>query len=126
MVLSGRAVAGRHRKKMNDGADRQKSQIAELLALAGGIEFIYWLDLIGKGRTTGYLWRQEGANGEPPRIKTVNIDGRLYARAEAIKDFWDRAERGEFAKSPTVPQRKPRKKRNSNAVNAGSNGEPPA
>jgi hypothetical protein len=76
------------------------------LQIAGGMELGKWLDLIGRGPTTGYLWRQEGQNGEPARIKTVNIDGKLFVRVEAIKEFWDRAEAGEFAKKPVVPTRR--------------------
>ena len=71
-----------------------------------------WLALIGRGATTGYEWRREGPNGEPPRIHTVNIEGKLFVRAEAIKDFWARAEAGEFAKKPVVPARHKKLKSN--------------
>ena len=75
------------------------------LQIAGGVEWGRWLDLVGRGRTTGYIWRQAGPNGEPARIKTCNIDGKNYVRAEEVKKFWDRAEAGEFAKTPVVPIR---------------------
>ena len=64
-----------------------------------------WLELVGRGTTTGWEWRKVGPNGEAPRIATVNIDGKKYVRAEAIKSFWDRAEAGEFAKVAVVPKR---------------------
>jgi hypothetical protein len=85
-------------------ADNDIQQDSEL-RIAGGIEFIYWLSLVGKSRTTGYLWRKKGPNGESPRIKTLNIDGKNYVRAEEVKRFWDRAEAGEFAKEAVVPAR---------------------
>ena len=68
----------------------------ETLHLVGGISWDKWLSEVG---------RKKGPNGERPRIKTVNIDGKKYVRAEAIKEFWDRAEAGEFAKVAVVPKR---------------------
>lgn len=94
------------------------------LQIAGGVEWGKWLGLIGRGRTTGYIWRQKGPNGEPPRIKTCNIDGKNYVRSQEIERFWARAESGEFAKKAVVPARppsKPKKPKKPNA-NGGSNG----
>ncbi len=67
-------------------------------AMAGGIEFIYWLAKIGKSRPTGYRWRTKGM------IKTVNIEGKLFVEDAEIVRFWKRAKSGEFAKSPVAPQ----------------------
>jgi hypothetical protein len=75
------------------------------LQIAGGVEWGKWLKLVGRGSTTGWLWRQKRSDGKPARIKTVNIDGKNYVRAEEIKRFWDRAEAGEFAKVAVVPRR---------------------
>jgi len=80
------------------------------LQIVGGIEWGKWLEQVGRCRTTGFLWRKKGPNGEPPRIKTLNIDGKNYLRAEEIKRFWDRAEAGEFAKTPVVPAKGKRAK----------------
>jgi hypothetical protein len=77
----------------------------ETLHLVGGISWDKWLSEVGRSSTTGWLWSKKGPNGERPRIKTVNIDGKKYVRAEAIKEFWDRAEAGEFAKVAVVPKR---------------------
>jgi hypothetical protein len=38
--------------------------------------------------------------------QTVNIDGKICVRADEIKEFWDRAEAGEFAKVVVSPRRK--------------------
>ena len=61
-------------------------------AIDGGIEFIYWLAIIGKSRPTGFRWRRNGM------ITTVNIEGKLFVTNEEIARFWQRAKNGEFAK----------------------------
>jgi hypothetical protein len=63
-------------------------------AMAGGIEFIYWLAKIGKSRPTGYRWRNKGM------VKTVNVEGKLFVEDDEILRFWKRARNGEFAKKP--------------------------
>lgn len=68
-----------------------------MIQLAGGIEYILWLSLIGKSRTTGWRWRREGPNGEPARIRCCKIDNTWYISSQEIKRFWKRAEAGEFA-----------------------------
>jgi len=50
-----------------------------------------YLTSIGVSPTTGWRWRCQG------RIKTVNIDGRLYVTDEAIAEFEKRAAAGEFS-----------------------------
>jgi len=45
---------------------------SKLTRLAGGMEYILWLNLIGKSRTTGWKWRKPGPNGEPPRVVCSN------------------------------------------------------
>jgi hypothetical protein len=76
----------------------QKQKINPAITqLAGGMEYIYWLTLIGKGRTTGWRWRKPGPNGEPPRVKCCRIDTTWFISAKEIERFWSRAEAGEFA-----------------------------
>lgn len=75
---------------------------------AGGIEFVYWLAIMGKSRPTGYRWRRKGM------IETVNVEGKLFVLDEEIARFWRRAQNGEFAKGPrgaAVRKRKMRKSR---------------
>ncbi len=67
-----------------------------LISLAGGMEYILWLTVIGKSRTTGWRWRQPGPNGEPPRVRCCKINNTWYISAKEIARFWDRAEAGEF------------------------------
>ena len=67
-----------------------------LISLAGGMEYILWLTVIGKSRTTGWRWRQPGPTGEPPRVRCCKIDNTWYISAKEIARFWDRAEAGEF------------------------------
>jgi hypothetical protein len=67
-----------------------------MISLAGGMEYILWLTVIGKSRTTGWRWRQPGQNGEPPRVRCCKIDNTWYISAKEIARFWDRAEAGEF------------------------------
>lgn len=62
--------------------------------MVGGMEFIYWLAKVGKSRPTGFRWRRKGM------VKTVNIQGKLFVTHKEINRFWQRAERGEFAKQP--------------------------
>jgi hypothetical protein len=73
---------------------------SELMRMAGGMEYILWLTLIGKSRTTGWHWRQEGPNGEPPRVKCCRVDNTLYISQKEIARFWARAESGEFEGQP--------------------------
>jgi hypothetical protein len=69
----------------------------DLMKLAGGMEFIYWLTLIGKGRTTGWKWRKPGSKGKPPKVKCCKVDNAWYITQKEIARFWARAEAGEFA-----------------------------
>ena len=57
--------------------------------------------LRGKGltRTTGFRYRRAGI------IKTVNIFGRLYITAQEVREFEERAVRGEYSKKPNTPLR---------------------
>lgn len=63
----------------------------EMIRLAGGMEYIYWLALIGKSRTTGWRWRKKGW------VSCFKIDGTWYISAVEINRFWERAQAGEFA-----------------------------
>jgi len=58
------------------------------------IAFSVWLDGIGRSRTWG--WRAVKAGWLHP----INIAGRPYLSADDIRQFLDRAERGEFARPP--------------------------
>jgi hypothetical protein len=71
-----------------------------MMRLAGGMEYILWLTLIGKSRTTGWRWRQPGPSGEPPRVVCCRIDNTWYISQKEIDRFWMRAEVGEFAGEP--------------------------
>ncbi|MEI6391410.1 MAG: hypothetical protein WCT12_09915 [Verrucomicrobiota bacterium] len=55
------------------------------------VSFKRWLDELGVTATTGWRWRKRGV------LHTTNIYGRLYISEEAIADFVQRAEAGEFA-----------------------------
>lgn len=72
----------------------------KMMRLAGGMEYILWLTLIGKSRTTGWHWRQPGPKGEPPRVKCCRVDNTLYITFKEIARFWERAEAGEFEGNP--------------------------
>ena len=63
-------------------------------AMAGGIEFLKWLRLIGRERATGYRW------AEKKWIEPCNIAGKLYVTQADILQFWQRAKAGEFAQEP--------------------------
>jgi hypothetical protein len=67
-----------------------------------------WLTLVGKSRVTGWRWRRPGPNGEPPRIHCFKIDNTWYVTAKEIKQFWARAEMGEFEGRPDGACSKPR------------------
>jgi alkylation response protein AidB-like acyl-CoA dehydrogenase len=73
-------------------APKSATQGADGAIRLGGMEFIFWLASIGKGRTVGWKWRKEG------RVHCVNIDGKLYITEQEIDRFWKRAKAGEFAK----------------------------
>jgi hypothetical protein len=72
----------------------------EMQKMAGGMEYILWLSLIGKSRTTGWYWRKEGPDGESPRVKCCRVDNTLYITSKEIARFWERAEAGEFEGKP--------------------------
>jgi len=60
-----------------------------------------WVERIGVTACTVWRWRKRGW------LKVTNICGRLYLSAEAIREFNERAERGEFAQEHKAPARKP-------------------
>ena len=60
--------------------------------MAGGMEFLKWLRILGRGRATGYRWVSRGW------IEPTNIAGKLYVTVEEINRFWTRAKAGEFAR----------------------------
>lgn len=72
---------------MNSNAT-QKDEKPELISLSK------WLQEIGRSDTTGWRWCQAGW------LHPVNIAGRPYLTAEDIRQFSDRAKRGEFAQKP--------------------------
>ena len=58
-----------------------------------------WLAQADISDVTAWRWRKKGW------LKTVNINGRLYLTAAAIREFIDRAERNEFAQTHKAPSR---------------------
>ncbi len=58
-----------------------------------------WIEQMGVTACTAWRWRKKGW------LKVTNICGRLYLSANAIAEFNERAERGEFAQAPTVPKK---------------------
>ena len=62
--------------------------------LAGGMEFLKWLRILGRGRATGYRWVSKGG------VTPLNIAGKLYITVEEINRFWIRAKSGEFSQGP--------------------------
>lgn len=59
-----------------------------------------WLAQVGVAPCTAWRWRKRGW------LRTVNIAGRVYLTAEAIREFNERAERGDFAQRHTAPVRR--------------------
>ena len=57
-------------------------------------------ELAGISDVTAWRWRNNGW------LTTVNIAGRPYLTDKALSDFMRRAEAGEFAKEPRVPNRR--------------------
>jgi len=58
-----------------------------------------WREQVGVTACTVWRWRKKGW------LKTVNICGHLYLTQEAINEFYERAQLGEFSKTPKVPVR---------------------
>lgn len=83
-----------------NGSMSQKLSDPEKIKIAGGIEYIYWLALLGKSRSTGWRWRRAGPKGEAPRVRCCRIDNTLYISYQEIRRFWRRAEAGEFEGQP--------------------------
>jgi hypothetical protein len=58
-----------------------------------------WREEVGVTPCTVWRWRKKGW------LKTVNICGRLYLTQEAINEFNERAQLGEFSQIHNVPVR---------------------
>jgi hypothetical protein len=58
-----------------------------------------WREQVGVTACTVWRWRKKGW------LKTVNICGRLYLTQEAINEFNERAQLGEFSQIHNVPVR---------------------
>jgi predicted site-specific integrase-resolvase len=58
-----------------------------------------WREHVGVTACTIWRWRKKGW------LKTVNICGRLYLTQEAINEFYERAQLGEFSKTHITPSR---------------------
>jgi predicted site-specific integrase-resolvase len=56
-----------------------------------------WIEKAGISSCTAWRWRKKGW------LEVVNICGHLYLTTEAIREFRERAARGEFAKAPRMP-----------------------
>jgi len=61
------------------------------------ISLAAWLKQIGITSVTAWRWRRKGW------LTTINICGRQYLTAEAVREFAERAARGEFSQKHTVP-----------------------
>lgn len=53
-----------------------------------------WLKMVGRSSVTGWRWIKAGW------LHPINIAGRLYLTPEDQQQFYERAEKGEFAKPP--------------------------
>ncbi len=60
-----------------------------------------WREQLGVTACTIWRWRKKGW------LKTVNICGRLYLTQEAINEFCERAQLGEFSQIHKAPVRNP-------------------
>ena len=60
-----------------------------------------WREQLGVTACTIWRWRKKGW------LKTVNICGRLYLTQEAINEFYERAQLGEFSQIHKAPARSP-------------------
>jgi predicted site-specific integrase-resolvase len=58
-----------------------------------------WREQVGVTPCTLWRWRKKGW------LKTVNICGRLYLTQEAITEFYERAQQGEFSQIHKAPIR---------------------
>jgi len=58
-----------------------------------------WREQVGVTACTVWRWRKKGW------LKTVNICGRLYLTQEAINEFYERAQLGEFSQTHKAPLR---------------------
>ncbi len=73
-------------------------QIGQHREIAGAmVSLSLWLAQMGIAPCTAWRWRKRGW------LRTVNIAGRQYLTAEAIREFTERAQRGDFAQRHTVP-----------------------
>jgi hypothetical protein len=68
-------------------------------AVPSPIALTLWLKQVGVTSTTEWRWRRAGW------LKTVNICGRVYVTPQAIAEFTERAERGDFQKQHVTPMR---------------------
>jgi hypothetical protein len=59
-----------------------------------------WMEQVGVTTTTTWRWRRKGW------LKTINICGRQYVTPAAMREFLERAERGDFAQVHKAPKRK--------------------
>lgn len=76
---------------MNDNLE------SEAIAIQGLVSLTSWLQQVGITACTAWRWRKKGW------LKVTNICGRLYLSQADIKEFVERAQRGEFAKEHKVP-----------------------
>jgi predicted site-specific integrase-resolvase len=63
----------------------------------GVLSLSKWTEQVGVTACTAWRWRKKGW------LKTVNIAGRQYLTQEAIAEFTERAERGDFSQVAKVP-----------------------
>ena len=80
-------------KKLPAVAGSQERKPPLLIALSK------WAEETGVDSCTAWRWRKKGW------LKTTNICGRVYITGEALTEFKERAEAGEFAQDHKVPSR---------------------
>ena len=76
---------------MIEMAGIQQSPSTVLISLSN------WSEQIGISPSTAWRWRKMGW------IKTVNIAGRQYLTTKSLKEFEERANRGEFSRERKLP-----------------------
>jgi hypothetical protein len=59
-----------------------------------------WREEIGRTSATLWRWRRKGW------LKVINVAGRLYLSRTTIREFEEKAARGEFSKVHATPGRK--------------------
>ena len=84
---------GMKSKEVADGKTREFDFLRPPISLSKFIK------QMGITTITAWRWRRDG------KLRTINICGRQYVRAEELAEFNRRAEAGEFERKPATPKR---------------------